>query len=293
MIEFKPLELENKDLFNKYLDISKYLSSEYNFTTLFAWQEMYDNCYAIVENCFCVKAIDNGVEYFMFPLGEKSDVMRAIIALSRYSKENGRNLKFNSVSIKMIDYIKDFGLEEVFSLSAKRELFDYMYKKEKFINLSGKKLHGKRNHFNYFINNYEYSFVDIDESNEEMCKAKFKEYIFGRSLNPEKEYFATLKVLKYRKELGFVSKCLIVEGNIVGIIMGQKHQGTILIQIAKSDIEYRGAAVALFKFFVEEAFSECEYVNLMEDLGIEGLRKAKLSYDPDFLIEKFLLEKIV
>jgi hypothetical protein len=74
---------------------------------------------------------------------------------------------------------------------------------------------------------------------------------------------------------------------LAGVIIAQNHHGTALIHIAKADVEIRGASVALFAYFLRENLTECEYVNFMEDMGIEGLRQMKESYYPEFLIEKF------
>ncbi|MDR2939819.1 MAG: phosphatidylglycerol lysyltransferase domain-containing protein [Clostridiales bacterium] len=285
MINFKSIEIDDKDIFQKYYDINKDVSSEYDFATLFAWEEMYATQYAEVNNCLCVRNMDG----YMYPIGKKADVKPALIKLKEDAASINRKFKLISITERMLGELKEFNIcDNKFDVISRRDLFDYIYLRENLATLSGKKLHGQKNHYNFFVKNNGYEFVDIDGTNENGCIEKLKGLIFERSLNPEKELFATLKVLKYRGQLGFISKCLIVNGEIVGIIMAEKQHGTMLIQIAKSDVKYRGAAVALFKLFCESYFTECEYVNFMEDMGIEGLRKMKLSYSPVKMVEKYL-----
>ena len=80
MVKFKPLEIEDKEIFDKYYAIRKYIGSEYNFTTLFAWQEMYGHYYGIINNCLCVISRDG----YMYPVGEKQYVKKAVEILLFY-----------------------------------------------------------------------------------------------------------------------------------------------------------------------------------------------------------------
>jgi hypothetical protein len=245
--------------------------------------------YALVEDCLCVNAYDKEGEYFYFPLGEKKNIERALRVLIAYTNEKGIPFILMSLSEKMLDYLHEFDLTKHFTMEPRPEFFDYMYRREQLTGLRGKKLEGKRNHYNYFVKNYSYEFADLTESNAGACRDKLRDIIMSRSEDPEKELSATLTALEYRDSLNLVCKCLYADDNIAGIIMGENHHGTALIQIAKSDIVYRGASVALFKFFLENNLTECEHVNFMEDMGLPGLRKAKLSYNPDHFIEKSVL----
>lgn len=288
MIDFKPIELLDKEIFDKYYSINKDISSEYNFTTLFAWQEMFGNYYAIVNDCLCIKNADG----YCYPIGNAKDTNDAICELVNEHKHNDK-FKLISVTKRMLNEFEELHKQCLYKVNERRELFDYMYDRDKLATLVGKKFSKKRNHLNYFKNTYTYDFVDLDESNMQDTIKFIKTTIDERSLDPEKELFATLKVMKYSDKLGLVSKVLIVDNKIIGLIMAQNHNDTVLIQIAKADIEYRGASVALFSFLLQDYFTDLQYANFMEDLGIEGLRKMKLSYNPVFLIEKYSIERII
>jgi hypothetical protein len=289
MFNLKPITIEDKAVFKEYLSINQYENSEYNFTTWTAWQVVYQLKYAIIENCLCVLGENEGSEYAYFPLGTPENTKKALTVLMADFKERGKPFVLMSLSQKMLDLLKEFDMLDLFLQDNRRDFADYVYLREKLISLSGKKLHGKRNHFNYFENNFSYELLPITDENEGACRDKLKELIVERSLNPGEELNATNMVLKYRDLLNLESAALYVEGNLAGVILGECHHGTSIIHIAKSDVSYRGVAVALFKLFLESHQCHCTYVNFMEDLGIEGLRKAKLSYDPEYMIEKSIL----
>lgn len=280
------------DIIKSYLNKNKYLNSEYNFTTLYAWQEAHKIKYTIYNDCLCLisSTVGGNHDCCYFPVGEDTKAYETFIEMFNFFRRNKSDFLLISASERMLNIIKAHNLYECFELEPKRDFFDYVYKREKLVTLSGKKLHGKRNHYNFFENNYKYEMVDITDENEKDCEEKFTSLIMDRSTAAENELRATLKILRDRDKLGLVGKCLYVEGTLAGIILAEEHHGMVLIEIAKADVEYRGAAVALFKLFLEDNFTSCEYANLMEDLGIEGLRNAKLSYKPEMFIEKYSLK---
>lgn len=292
MHEFKPVTISDLELFKQHIQMNPFYNSEYNFTTMVAWQVVMQLEYTIIEDCLCVRGVTIGSdkkEFFYFPLGKKTNIEKALHIIIKDFTDKKKPLILMSLSQPMMDMLEEFGLLDKFQKETRRDFADYVYTREKLTTLAGKKLHGKRNHYNYFINNYDYSMVPITPENEPDCRLKIKSLIIERSLNPEEELNATMMALYYRDELGLKGCCLYAGKELVGIILGECHHGMTVVQIAKSDVSFRGASVALFKLFLSEHFQKCEYVNLMEDMGLEGLRQAKLSYNPDFFIEKSIL----
>ena len=287
MISFKNIEASEYGLFKKHIDINKFLNSEYSFSTFFCWQHASRMDYTIIENCICVRGDWQGESYYYFPLGEKNDIQRAIIKLMDYCKSNGKQFILMNMSGQMIEYFEEFGLDKYFIKEARREFFDYVYKREKLITLSGKKLHGKRNHFNYFVANYDYSLEDITPENEDGCREMLKRSIEGRSEDVDGEISITMNAFDNRDEINLISGALMANGKVAGVILTEDFYDMPVIQIAKADTGVRGAPVALFKLFFEKKLTS-EYVNFMDDMGIEGLRQAKMSYAPDFFIEKYV-----
>ena len=289
MLNFKKVTFNDKETISHYLSINKFKNSEYNFTTIMAWQFVYETSYTIEHDCLLLRGMSDGKAYFYFPLGKRENVRSALQSLIDHCREASLPLALINVSSEMLAILEYADMLDLFEREDRRDAADYIYRHDKLVTLSGKKLHGKKNHLNYFNNTYDSKLVPIDESNIEVCEKMLKLEITERSTRPCEELNATFMALRYRDALGLVGRALFADGNLVGVILAECHHDTALLQIAKANIEYRGASVALFQMFLATHCDQCEYVNFMEDLGIEGLRRAKLSYDPDHLIEKSIL----
>ena len=278
--------MDDKSLISRYLAINKFMNSEYNFTTIMAWQFVYETEYTIANDCLLLKGTSEGTTYFYFPLGEVKNVGAALYTLIEHCKKMGMPLMLVNVSEGMSDILDSIGMSDMFSWEERRDAADYIYNRQRLITLSGKKLHGKKNHLNFFNNNFESRLVPIDESNIQDCEKMLKAEISQRSTRPHEEMNATFMALRYRQEFELTGRAMYADDKLAGVILAEIHHGVAIIQIAKSDISFRGASVALFQKFLMDNFEECTHVNMMEDLGLEGLRRAKLSYDPENLIEK-------
>ena len=287
MFPFKRLEISDYEIFRKHLDINRFMNSEYCFTTLFTWQNAFHIKYAMIENCVCAAGNWDGLEYYYFPLGERDDARRALLQLKKHCADNGRPLVLMSVSGDMAELLAEFGLQNEFIKEDRREFYDYVYKREKLVTLSGNKLHGKRNHYNYFTMNYDYKMEDITGANSGACREMLAKAIDNRSSNAADELDVTMMAFDYRNELRLTCGALTVDGEVAGVILAEDFFGAAVINIAKADVSIRGASVALFKLFLENNLTNCEYVNFTDDMGIDGLRRAKLSYAPDYFIEKY------
>ena len=289
MLSFKKVTMDDKDLINRYLSINMFKNSEYNFTTIMAWQFVYETAFTVEQDCLLLQGHSDNRTYFYFPQGERDKVKQALHSLIEHCNALGLPFSLVNVSCAMISILEDIGMLDLFEREERRDTADYIYRHDKLVTLSGKKLHGKKNHLNFFNNNYNSRLEPIDETNIHVCEKMLKQEIAERSTRPYEELNATFMALRYRDELGLVARAMFADDELAGVILAERHHDIALIQIAKANIAYRGASVALFQKFLSEHFIDCEYVNFMEDLGIEGLRRAKLSYDPDHLVEKSIL----
>ena len=158
--------IEDKNVFEKFIYPYKFLSCEYSFTTLYIWREACDVCFTIYKGALIIKKKDfEGKYYFMQPLGySKGNLKEIIDALMDYKTENNMEYLFKDLDEGVMEEIRDI-YDDVNDICIKedRDNFDYLYEAEKLIKLSGKKLHGKKNHYNSFIKNYDYEVKDIKE----------------------------------------------------------------------------------------------------------------------------------
>ena len=180
-----------------------------------------------------------------------------------------------------------------FQIEYERDNADYVYESEKLVALPGKKLHGKRNHVNKFKSIYanRWSYESISKENVEECFQMALRWRNDNGCNEDLEKNAemcvTLNALRLFEELGLTGGVLRVDGEIVAFTIGEPVcSDTFVVHIEKAYAEIPGAYNMINQQFVEHECMDYTYVNREEDTGAEGLRRAKLSYRPVFLVEK-------
>lgn len=289
-IVFKRPELEDKEIISTYFAKAPSRSCERTFANVYLWSRHYHVKYAIVENALVF--MDDEFELaYAYPAGEPAAVKNALDRLMEYSREKGNPFKLYNVTEENFAQLEEF-YPGRFTVEYDRDEADYVYEREKLATLSGKKLHGKRNHINKFKALYEnWSYESLSDDNVEEC---FQMALAWRSQNgceedtqKNAEMCVTLNSLRLYKELGMVGGCIRVNGEIVAFCIGEAVcEDTFVVHVEKAFVDVEGAYPMINQQFVQHECMEYEYVNREEDTGAAGLRKAKLSYRPAFLVEK-------
>ena len=234
--------------------------------------------------------MDDGMA-FAYPAGEKENVHAALEYLMKYTAEKGEPFRLYNVTPEHFEQL-DAWYPGRFEIEYNRDYADYVYETEKLASLAGKKLHGKRNHINKFKTLYpDWTYESLSENNVEEC---FQMALKWRNQNgcdddPEKnaEICVTLNSLRLYKELGLKGGVLKAEGQIAAFTLGEPlSEDTFVVHIEKAFPDIEGAYPMINQQFVQHECMDYQYVNREEDTGAEGLRKAKLSYRPVFLVEK-------
>jgi hypothetical protein len=183
-----------------------------------------------------------------------------------------------------------------FEYRENRDNFDYIYLLEKLVTLSGKKLQAKRNHINRFKANNNWGFEPLSAENLAECWEMNIEWCKIHGCNEDQhlanEDCAVRRCFKYFTELGLEGGLLRSEGRVIAYTMGEKlNSDTYDVHIEKAFGEIQGAYQMInreFAALIQDNHPDLTYVNREEDTGSEGLRKAKLSYHPDKMEEKYL-----
>ena len=184
---------------------------------------------------------------------------------------------------------------DIFQVEYDRDSADYVYEREKLAALSGKKLHGKRNHINRFKDNHQWSYEKLNDENQLEALAMLMEWKMQNcapeDLEKHEEICVSKNSLIYYKELGLVGGILRADGKIVGLSLGEPavNPDTFVVHIEKAFPDVQGAYPMINQQFVLHEMEGFTYVNREEDMGEEGLRKAKMSYRPAFMLEKGFL----
>lgn len=293
MLKFNPITIEDKPVLDKYLKDYKFTTSEYSFTNLLIWREGCDLQYTIYENVLIIKKKDfKGKYHFMQPIGYNNENIKKIIEkLKEYKEENNMDYLFKDVENSFLEELKDIYGDKA-HMEEDIDNFDYIYSSEKLISLSGKKLHSKKNHYNYFIKNYSYIVKDFSEPGvkEDCIQAAQKwhdENNAGDSyLTYELE--GIKEIIQYIDILNLKGMAVYIDNQIASFTIGEcVNNDMAIVYIEKGIKDINGIYAFTNKTFVERYFSEVKYINREQDLGIEGLRKAKKSYIPIKLEEKY------
>ena len=291
-IHFKRPELKDKELISSFFEKFTSRSCERTFVNTFLWSRRYPVTFAIVENTLVFKSEDEEHLSFAFPAGEEEDVKRALDILKQYSEERGYPFSLYLVSEENFAKLESW-YPDRFEIEYNRDSADYVYESEKLITLAGKKLHAKRNHINKFRAAYEnrWSYEAMTKDNVEDCFQMVMKWRkeSGCEDNDDKcaEVCVTMSALAHFEELELKGGVIRLDGEVIAFTMGEPVcDDTFVVHIEKAFADIQGAYPMINQQFVEHECSEYTYINREEDTGAEGLRKAKLSYRPVFLVEK-------
>lgn len=288
-IELRQPQLEDKEMVERYFRMNRNRSCEYTFANLYLWSRHYKVSYALVEGMIVFQYTESG--RFTFPQGDRANLKRTIDALMEWCHERGLAFELTNVTKEQSELLEAL-YPGRFSVEFYRDSADYVYETEKLISLAGRKYHSKKNHLNKFLKTYpDWSYETITSENVEEC---FQMALVWRRDNgceedPEKnaEMCVTLNSLRLMEELGLCGGLIRVEGRVVAFSIGEPAcDDTMVVHIEKAYADVPGAYTIINQQFLLHEASQYRYVNREEDMGDEGLRMAKESYRPVFMIEK-------
>ncbi len=290
MIDFKYIDFKDKEWIDKCVQASDFQGCEYIFTSFYIWRTIYHIHVANVDGMCCLRAGYDGNYKYTFPIG-KGDTKKGIESLMRDAKERGHTFVLRGIMKEQMQMMKEW-FPDLFDYELQRDESDYIYTVEKLSKLAGKKLHGKRNHIRRFMDSEDWSYEDISQENIELCMKMNEEWngkyvtTDDESLRMESE--AVKETLAQYFQLGLKGGLLKREGKVVAYTIGEPlNSNTYVIHIEKAFHEIQGAYPMINQQFVLHNCQQYKYVNREEDTGDEGLRKAKLSYYPDILLDKY------
>ncbi len=283
--EFKSIELKDKEIFDRYFHEFPPEISELTFTNLFCWQGVHNFKFCKLQGQLLIGSFKEDKVCFFYPIGKsgKRLLMKEIFQESRLPVE------FFRLPERLRELLKfdgDFKIEE------ERDNFDYVYLSSELISLKGSKFDAKRNFIKRFRDNFAYAYYDITpdlikrclEFEGVWCSDKDCENIPGL----KKERCAILNMLNNFSFLKIKGGAIEVRRRIVAITLGEKLNGeTLVIHAEKASSDYPGAYQVINQEFCKREARDFKYVNREQDLGLPGLRKAKLSYQPFLLLKKF------
>ena len=293
LLNFKTLELDDKCIFDKFLMPYTFKTCEYSFTSLFIWRKGCDIQFAIFKDVLIIKKTDfNGKYHFLQPIGyNKNNLSEIIDELQDYKESNSMDYLFKDIETSFVQEL-DIFFPGKFNAIQDRDNFDYIYDSSKLVHLSGKKLHSKKNHLNNFVKNNDFSYAALTEDMARDCIITARDWCYKRGSDGYLFYElkAIEELLKNIKKLDILGMVVYVDNKLSAFTIGEKINSEMaLIHIEKADATINGLYTFLNKMFIETTFLDVPLINREQDLGIEGLRHAKLSYQPYKLEEKYII----
>ncbi len=286
MIEFKNLEIEDFDEIKIYFNENPSKICDNTLGTVLMWRYYFDTSYSVVDRTLILKQTYNGETVFMMPIGE--NITNALKEISSYCKENKIKMRFSFVTNEDAEIIKEH-FEAI--VIEEPDWADYMYLAKDLAHMTGRKYNGSRNHINAFKRlNDNYKIENLTTEN-----AKDVLDFFEKEIRDENEKNDMLKAeqLIVREVLSCLDlyrmSGIVLYSNekIIGFSVGEVVDDVLYVHTEKADTSYRGAYQMLVTEYAKEKMNEVTEINREEDLGNEGLRKSKLSYNPAYLIKKY------
>ena len=302
------ITIEDRSHLEKYLNGYDYQTSGLSFSSLYMWRNINGFSWQMAGDYLLLSGIshlemeDGTIEPFLFPpltktgVYEEEGLRRAIYEAKRIFEEKGYELTLRLLPDHMIDIIEAACPGEL-KFAADRPNYDYVYRRQDLVDLKGRDYHGKKNHLNYFHKNYQFEYVQLTSAMAEDAM-RFIEEFNARKEIPEFE----LQLLKMEEEamadvfrnlerVGYLAGAILIDDKIEALsVGGYLNKNTVTVHVEKANINFRGLYQAINNEFCKNVPSHIEYINREEDMGIPNLRKAKLSYKPVKLVEKYIAQ---
>lgn len=287
--DFKFLEIEDKPVFDRFFEEDPPRISEMTFTNLFMWRRRHRPQWLEREGCLCIVFETGESRLCGFPPVGKGDKPGALAFLCEEIGKVSEEIRICRAGEEFVTAHVD---RSRYTIVPDRDNSDYVYLAQDLIHLSGNKYHRKKNHLNQFTrrNAFEYKPLDADlvervlGMQETWCR--MRECV----LNPDllAEDFAVREALGFFGELSYQGGVILIGSRVEAFSLGEPlNSDTAVIHIEKANPEIQGLYAAINQMFCKEAWSGFTYINREQDMGVEGLRKAKESYYPHHMVNKY------
>lgn len=295
MLDFKTPDIADKTWVDECLSYAHSMNCEYTFGSIYIWHTAYSTKIAHYKDFFICRWGRNNYSYSL-PIG-KGDFKDAVVQII----EDARELGIKPVIYGVTESYKamlDTEFPNQFKYTYDDGCNDYIYGSEDLAELRGKKYHGKRNHIaNFKRNNPDWSFEEITEDNIADCIELHSNWIYEKDDNDSDyslEFESVLTGFENYKKLGFKGGIIRINSKAIAYTYGEKGaNGCFVSHFEKAPADIQGAYAIINQEFAKRIAADgFEFINREEDLGLEGLRKAKQSYHPALWLKKESAEYI-
>ena len=298
------ITIESRPTLEEFLGGFDYNTSGISFSSLYMWRDINNFCWQKIGDYICVSGLSHlevdKQEPFLFPpltndgKYDSSSLRKTIYTAKKIFEDKGYEFGIRLMPKHMVEIIEEACPGEMDFLDD-RPNHDYVYTKQSLIELKGRGLHSKKNHLNYFFNNYSYEYVQLTSSMADKAMQFIEEFNERKKLSEHEmkllkmEERAMLHVFQNLEKVGYLAGVILIEGKIEAISIGGKiNKNTVTVHVEKANTDFRGIYQAINNEFCRHMPEEITLVNREEDMDIMNLRKAKLSYKPIWMEENYI-----
>jgi len=285
------LQITDYDVVQKCIN-NRYNNSESSFSTMYMWQHYANVMYYIESEILYSLFLKDDHKFSCFmPYGKNRNSIEVVDKIYDLLFKLDSPVEINLCTDDFVEFLLASNKYSI-NVTECRNSFDYVYRTQDLINLSGRKYHSKKNHINSFNKKYQYEYCSYDNYIKEdclcFCENVLKQHYMSDNNAFQTELYSIKKTLDHLDDMNLRCGVLILNNNIIALTVGERlNKDYALIHIEKADYKYRGAYSVINNLFLKNEFSDTTFVNREEDMGIEGLRIAKQSYHPCKMIKKY------
>ena len=293
-IQFKTVTLCDKGWVDELVRAENSPSADYNFGNIYIWDKFYRQLIARAGDRMLVKLRYEGHPAFVFPIGS-GPLRPAVELLRQYAAWRGYPLVIRGITDRhkaMLEAEYPSG----FTYALEEKNLDYIYRAEKLATYAGKALHGKKNHCNRFEAEHDWDFVPLTRELIPGCLDMLDVWTEENSERLDKsvsnEHDAVIRAFAAFERLGLEGGVLRAEGKIVGFSLGEMCAfDTFDVHFEKAQIDMNGAYPMVCRELTRMLLQRhpgLQYMNREDDMGFDSLRQSKLSYKPEYLLNKYI-----
>jgi hypothetical protein len=288
--DFKKISIDDKPVFDKHYTRFPPDHSGELFTTMVSWGEYVEYRYTSIENSIIILSKDTDGVVLHHPSGKfNQDLLKQVITLAKRE-----NIIFGFIKKTEKNLLSRFFPSLTFAEN--RDFFDYVYRASDLAELPGTKYGKIRNRLHKFTKNFAYTIEEISEKNMDEVAEFLKRWCLWKDCGSdellENERKAIIFSMSHFFALGLMGLALRINGAIQAIAVYEKmNTDTVVVHFEKGSPDFDGIYKAINMETAQKVRHLVPYIDREEDLGISGLRQAKLSYHPDHFIEIYHVPK--
>lgn len=292
-MEFHPISIKDQEWINECLREANLQGCGYSFGTMMLWKDTYQTEVAECDGMCCYRYYvkEKAIYYYAFPVGG-GNVKGVLEQMKLDAASKEQALILTGCEREQVDYLKKYHPGE-FEITSARDDWDYVYDRQALATLSGSKYQSKRNHIARFKNGGNWHYEALSRENMEACRKMSEEWYQlqvekgNLTVLPEKQVLQN--AFEYFEELKLTGGVLYQGERVVAFTIGEVYNREMYhVHIEKAFADIQGAYPMMNQQYVLHAMEGFRYVNREDDAGQPGLRKAKESYHPVMMIEKYM-----